>query len=462
MQNLLDASIHDLSAEIQGRRLSVLDLTDAHISRIEQINPALSAVVATRFDLARQEALAVEARLTNAPREAPLPPLLGIPFTAQEAVGIAGLPASGGSVYRWDDVAQADSPAVARLRRAGAIPLAATNLSEGGLWIESHNLLYGRTVNPWNSLHTAGGSGGGEAALIASGGSPLGLASGLISSVVLPAAFCGVAAYQPTEDVAPQAAAWGRAHLGCGVLARRCSDLHDVAQILTEQPLSACPADLSGRRVYTMSTLHGTRVSSTMQQAVQDAGDALEQQGAIVGKLPIEMTSTPAIWMAMLLARLPDGTAPLLSDGHPIPVLREALRFPLGRANHTSSALILAVLETLQRSLPQRAPHLLRTGIELRKELESLLGDDGVIVHPPYTRTAPRHRGTLLTPMDGIFAGLFAVMGMPSVVCPMGFSVKGMPLTVQITSRRGGDGLCLDAATHLEASTGGWIRAQPV
>lgn len=462
MNAVLDASVQQLAARLRSGRLSALDLVDAHIARIESVNAALGAAVGQRFEAARHEALAAEVRLTNAPAGAPLPPLLGVPFTVQEAVGVAGLPVTGGSIYGWDAAAERDSIAVARLRVAGAIPIAVTNVPEGGLWLETHNLLYGRTHNPWSGQHTAGGACGGEAALIAAGGSPFGIGSGLISAVTVPAAFCGVAAYQPTDAWAPRADAWSAAHLGCGVLARSCADLPLLASALTGQPaLPPIPDDLTGRRVFVLPTLPGVRVSVAVEEAIDRAAAALSDRGAVLQPLPQEgLEAAQAVWGAMLAARLPEDTSTLLGDGKAVPVLREALRFPLGRANHTSSALILAVLETLRRSLPQRAA-MHAAGDALRQRLEAVLGADGVILHPAYSRTAPRHRGTLITPFDGQLSGLFAVMGMPSAVAPTGFDVTGLPLAVQLTATRRRDPLALHAAAHVEAAFGGWVRAQP-
>lgn len=463
MQGVLDASVTELAASLRAGRLSPLDLIDAHIARATALNPTLCAVVGQRFDAARQEALAAEARLLSAPRGAPLPPLLGVPFTAQEAVGVAGQPETGGSVYRWDAVSTRDSTAIARLRAAGAIPMAVTNVPEGGLWLETNNLVYGRTNNPWNSQHTAGGACGGEAALIAAGGSPFGIGSGLLSAAVVPAAFCGVAAYQPTAALAPRATGWPAAHLGCGLLARRCADLHLLGPVLTGQPPAAPPPDdLAGRTVYVLDGFPGVRIAAPVAEALGRAAAALEERGARLAPLSLPgLEAAQAIWGAMLAERLPQEISALLGDGQSVPVLREALRFPLGRANHTSSALILAVLETIRRTLPQRGGDLLADGAALRHTLEEALGRDGVLLHPPYSRPAPRHRGTLVTPFDGLLSGLFAVMGMPSAVAPIGFDVSGLPLAAQLTAARGRDTLPMDAAAHLEAAFGGWVRAQP-
>jgi fatty acid amide hydrolase 2 len=166
-------------------------------------------------------------------------------------------------------------------------------------------------------------------------------------------------------------------------------------------------------------------------------------------------------WSAMLADRLPEDMTELLSDGRSVPVLREALRFPLGRANHTSSALIVTMMETIRRTMPTRQAELLSSALSVRASLEALLGENGVILHPAYSRPAPRHRGTLITPFDIQLSSHFSVMGMPSAIVPVGFTIRGLPLAVQLTAARQQDALALDAAAHLEAEFGGWVRAQP-
>jgi fatty acid amide hydrolase 2 len=106
MQDLLDISASELAARIQRRQLSPIDLVEAHIDRIGRVNPAINALVRDRFDQARQDAIQAEVRLANAPPGAPLPPLLGVPFTVQELIGVAGMPQTCGSVYRWDVTAR--------------------------------------------------------------------------------------------------------------------------------------------------------------------------------------------------------------------------------------------------------------------------------------------------------------------------------------------------------------------
>ena len=476
MRDLLDKSACALAAHIRQRELSPLDLIDAHIERIQLINPAINALVQERFEHARQEAIQAEVRLTNAPLDAPLPPLLGVPFTVQELIGVAGMPQTCGSVYRWNATASRDASVVSRLRAAGAIVLGVTNIAEAGLWLESNNLIYGRTVNPWDPHHTAGGGSGGECALIAAGGSPFGLGAGLASGVRIPASFCGVVAHQPSGHLVPTTGLWGGTAAGlldCGPIARRVEDLMPLLRLIAGpdgQDATVCnrplkdPASVRIQDVviYPLTEHNGLRISPIMQEAVERCVEVLVARGARVctRKLP-KLRESAALWSAMISDRMSADTAEMLGDGESIPVLREAVRFALGRANHTTSALAIAVMESVRRLLPNRVPERRESGIRLRAQLEEVLGPTGVILHPPYTRPAPRHRGTLVTPNDFVLSALFSALGMPATAMPVGFDVSGLPLGVQIIGRRGADHLTLAVAGLLERELGGWVRAQP-
>ena len=126
-----------------------------------------------RFAQACTEADAADA-LYDAADHTTLPPLLGIPCSIKEFVALKGMPHTGGVLHRKGVVATQDATVSARLRRAGAIPLASP-MPEGGLWMETHNLIWGRTSNPWDVRRTCGGSSGGEGALVGSGATPFGI-----------------------------------------------------------------------------------------------------------------------------------------------------------------------------------------------------------------------------------------------------------------------------------------------
>ena len=119
------------------------------------------------------------------------------------------------------------------------------------------------------------------------------------------------------------------------------------------------------------------------------------------------------------------------------------------------------ILEELARRLPGRVERAIAEGRVLQAELEALLGPRGVLLYPPYSRPAPRHRTPMLTPLDFVCTALFNVLEFPATVVPIGFDAEGLPLSVQVVGRRGNDQLTVAVAGALESAFGGWQRADP-
>ncbi|MEA2785877.1 MAG: fatty acid amide hydrolase [Candidatus Eremiobacteraeota bacterium] len=194
------ATASELARRIADGSISSAEAVEAHIARIERVNPALNAVVVKRYDDARAEARDADRR--RAAGE-PLGALHGVPVTVKECLDFASLPSTFGLASRARHAADADDPYVARLRAAGAIVLGKTNVAQLLLAVESSNPVYGKTNNPWNLDRSPGGSSGGEGAIVASGGSPLGIGTDIGGSVRIPAAFCGITALKPTQGRTP-------------------------------------------------------------------------------------------------------------------------------------------------------------------------------------------------------------------------------------------------------------------
>jgi len=164
-------SAGELAEQIQSGMLTAVDAVQRCIDAIETANPALNAIAVRRYDEALAEAHAADVARARGERTGPLH---GVPITVKEAFAVTGTPATYGLESRAHTLAAEDDPYVARLRQAGAIIVGKTNVSQLLLYSESDNPVYGRTNNPWDAVRTCGGSSGGEAAIIAAGGSPLG------------------------------------------------------------------------------------------------------------------------------------------------------------------------------------------------------------------------------------------------------------------------------------------------
>ncbi|HEX8477057.1 MAG TPA: amidase [Telluria sp.] len=208
MQNALiyqDAT--RLAELIRTKEVSPVEVMQAHLDRIAAADPQVNAIV-TVAEGALAAARAAEAMVLSG---AALGPLHGVPFTAKDSIDTAGVPTQRGSPIFRGRMPDADATSVARMKAAGAILLAKTNLPEFSYWIESDNLLSGASNNPWDLTRTPGGSSGGESAAIAAGMSPLGLGTDLAISVRGPAAQTGITSMKATHGSVPMTGIWPRA-----------------------------------------------------------------------------------------------------------------------------------------------------------------------------------------------------------------------------------------------------------
>jgi amidase len=199
--DIISKSASELAGAIRSKRLSSRAVVEAHLEQIARVNPKLNAIVQLTADSARKEADEADA----APARGEIKgPLHGVPITIKDTLETNGVVCTGGTKGRANFIPKADATAVARLRDAGGIILGKTNVPELAGAIETDNLVYGRTNNPYDLGRTPGGSSGGEAAIVAACGSPLGLGTDAGGSIRIPAHFCGLAAIKPTSGRVPR------------------------------------------------------------------------------------------------------------------------------------------------------------------------------------------------------------------------------------------------------------------
>jgi aspartyl-tRNA(Asn)/glutamyl-tRNA(Gln) amidotransferase subunit A len=196
-----------LAALIRSKEVSPVEVVRAHLDRIDAVDGRVNAIV-TVAEGALDAARTAEAAVLAGER---LGLLHGVPFTAKDSIDTAGVMTQRGSPIFRGRIPGQDATSVTRLKQAGAILLAKTNLPEFSYWIESDNLLSGRSNNPWDLQRTPGGSSGGESAAIAAGMSPLGLGTDLAISVRGPAAQTGITSMKATHGRVPMTGIWPRA-----------------------------------------------------------------------------------------------------------------------------------------------------------------------------------------------------------------------------------------------------------
>ena len=470
-----DAAV-DLAAAVRKKRISPTELVEAFIARIERENPRLNAVVATRFDDARAEAKAQTALLAHVDGEA-LPPFFGVPCTVKETFSVRGMLHTAGSLRRKDIKAADDATAVARMKQAGFVPLGVTNVPEMAFWIETDNLVYGRTNNPWNLSRTVGGSSGGEGAVVGVGASPVGLGSDVGGSIRLPSFFCGVFGHKPTGGLVPStghvpAPSPSLARFTCtGPIARSARDLLPLLRVLQGSDgidkgvvdgvadLDDVDADVSDIVVHVVDENGRMLPSEALLTALWRAARALEHRGARVehARLP-ELKKSFDIWGDAMKQGSKDGRSfkDWLGNGSRVDVGLEVARLLWGRPRHTGPALFFAGLEAASNTLP-----LVRGGLAVRDllvtKLQTLLPTSKhVLLSLPFPVEAFAHGGATALPGAFVYSALWNVLEMPATAVPAGKNSDGVPLGVQVIGRRGADAVTIAVARVLEQELGGW------
>lgn len=469
--DLLTASGRQLAAWIRAREVSSRECVDAHIAKVGEVNGRLNAVVAERFDAARREADECDARLARG--EADPPPYSGVPCTIKEAFALEGMPQTAGLVARRGLTAPADAVTVARLKRAGAIPLGVTNVSELCMWFESDNRVYGCTSNAYDAGRTAGGSSGGEGAIIGAGASPFGLGADIGGSIRMPAFFNGVFGHKPTGGLVPNTGQFPIAHgaalriLATGPLCRRAEDLMPLLRILAgpdgqDPECRACelaePLErLAGLNVLVVEDNGWQKVEPDVAGALARAAAWLAQQGARVRteKVPL-LASSMEIWTALMLAAGGPTFRELLGNGTAVRKLPALFAYATGRSPHTWPAVALACLEDLPKWLPSRSQRYCELGRRLRHDLIDLIGPGGVMLYPPFPRPAPKHHSALLKPFQFVYCAIINALELPATAVPMGLNAEGVPLGVQVVGRPYEDHATIGVALALEKQFGGW------
>ena len=448
MNQLIWQSATELARLIAAREVSSAEVVDAHIDRIEAVNPRLNAVVIPLFDEARDAAKVADQVVA---RGDALGPLHGVPVTIKECYHLAGTVSCIGVDRFAREVIPEDGPLVRRLRKAGAIILGKTNVPQAMLLHETDNPVYGRTNNPWDLDRSAGGSSGGEAAIIAAGGSPLGLANDLGGSIRQPAHVCGLVGLKPTT---------GRfTNQGCrnnlsglrliatlsGAIARRTEDLQLMMRAIdprergearledeVDQPLRDPGAvDVTKLRIGVMDDDGFFRPSPAIRRAVHEGATALRGLGVdVVEFTPPDLSEAMTLYFGLLSA---DGARALgeVLDGGRVD-LRIAWLMKIGRIKPPLRGLAVAAANVL---FQPRTAHLLRsTGRKMPEQMEQMgeemarcvegfnaafdaAGIDALIC-PPHALPAPQHGGTLYLPAAASYCFIANLLGIPAGTVP--------------------------------------------
>lgn len=409
--SILQCSAIEMAGMIRRGEVTAETVIRAHLDRLAELNTVLNAVIQWAPESALEQARAADAAIAAGK---PVGPLHGVPFTVKDvyAVGEAArLVAVPGRERLLDLPRDRDGTAVARLREAGAILIGVTRAT----WWTDREALYGPVKNPYNLEQTPGGSSGGEAAVIAACGSPLGLGSDSGGSLRDPACACGIATIRPSNGRVPQATdGEGTAdpRTVAGPLARSVADVALALRIIsgvdprdpTTLPLTlGDPTDVSmkGLRVAVFPASAVFPPTPETAQAVKVAAEALRAGGAVL--VDAEVPDIVLAW----------------------DITNEYWRgYPEGPGARKTYAAFLARWD------------------RYRVAINLFMQDFDIVVCP--VRPGP-------------YPAVFSLAGLPVAVVRAGTEKNGLPIGVQLAARPWRDEVALAAAMQVERATGGWL-----
>ncbi|WP_095200951.1 amidase [Mesorhizobium carmichaelinearum] len=449
------SSTTELAAAIRNREISAVEALDAHLAQIDRHNAAINAVISLDREGARERAKKADAALA---RGATPGPLHGVPFTLKDTHETAGMKTTVGFPPLADYIARRDSPVVARLKAAGGVLMAKTNVATMLSDWQSNNPLFGRTNNPWNPERTAGGSSGGAAAAVAAGMTPFEIGTDMQDSIRLPAAFCGVYGLKPTEHRVSLAGAFpdpgGAARsvrlMSClGPVARSVDDLSLIYQIiagpdgrdtdLAPVPVETVPKlDPKTLRIAFAPSFPGFPVAGDISTAVENLARQLQSAGAIV-----EEAKLPKLDLHDDLAQ--------------------------------GGALIGMMMEAAQPEPPEQPTSVSSWFEALARRDKSVLAWDqffdsyDALLCPVAMTTAFPHcePGTPIK-VDGkdqsywmlpAYGAVFNYSSHPALAMPCGEDRYGLPIGLQLVGKRWSESRLLGIAAAIEPFTGGFRRS---
>jgi len=462
LDQIVSLGAAEIAQQIRGGQTTPQEVVEAFIEQIEKVNPRINALVTPTFEQARDEARIAGVRLAR--KEANLPPLFGVPVTIKDALPVAGIRFTAGSIHYRDQIAKDDADAVSRLKEAGAIILGKTNCADMSGSTETNNLVFGLTKNPWNLAHSAGGSSGGEGALIAARGSPLGLGSDIAGSIRIPAAFCGIVGLKPTAGRIPTGghvpptpdliSSWNTV----GPLARCIEDLALVLSVLSNTPTRDFRAiELENCQILVPEFLAITPVSREIANAIHGASDALAGCGMqVIKRVKLPLLKVSFEYIAIMYREWLPQYRLLLGNGEAVSLIPELIANWKGKGQVSAST--LALLATVGMAGPPSS--LLGYGQmeqldELQSQIHDRMGPGGLMIWPVFPTPAPKHGFAWHPDKAPIYTCIINCLGFPSVSLPIGLSKDNLPLSIQIIGRPNEDETVLAVAALLEREFGG-------
>ncbi|GLY85016.1 amidase [Actinoallomurus iriomotensis] len=462
-------SARELARRVRDRELSAREVTEAHLARIEAVNPRVNAIVTLTADRALREADEADALLASGTEP---PPLLGLPVAHKDTHETAGVLTTSGSPLLADNVPELDELVIERMRAAGTVMLGKTNVPEFAAGSHTFNPLFGTTRNPYDLARSAGGSSGGAAAALAAGLHPLADGSDMGGSLRNPASFCNVVGLRPSPGRVPSwpdAGAWAT----MGVQGPMARDVADVALLLSvlagpdprspialETPGSAFAVplerDLTGLRVAWAPRLDGSMpFAPEVISALEGTAKVFTELGCVVEEACPDLSGADEVFRVLRAWKFELALGTVM-DRH-----RDQLK-PSVVANIEEGRRLTGPEVGRAEVLHTRLHHNVRRFFE---SYDVLLAPVSQV--PPFDADLEYPTEIAGEPMTSYVdwmrsAYLISATGCPALSVPGGFTDDGLPIGLQVIGPHRADLLVLQAGHAFEQATHHGERRPPL
>lgn len=466
-ESILNMDATSIADAIKSGELSSYEVVNTYIEHLKKVNPIINAVVEERYAEALLEARAKDNQTNNTDKG----PLFGVPISVKEAFNVAKMKTTGGLVNRKDLIAREDADVVLQLKRAGAIILGKTNTPALCFCQETDNKLYGRTNNPWDITRTAGGSSGGEGALLGAGGAAAGIGSDIGGSIRFPSHFNGVIGFKPGKNQVPSNGHFPADDIplqkrmsGMGPMGKSVRDMELMYQIIATNPTAK--KSLEDVNIEILPNKTKFPISNKIRHALNSMEQFLSNSFSVNRKVPPYFGESAQLWQEIMSIDGGKSMEKLAFNKDRSHVLAAYAKEKLTKKTQVHSYLSWALI----------GAKLFKPSMSRIREIETIIkqGDDElsdylknrVLIFPVY-HTGAREHGNVFREIFSIrktfrdympFVAYANVWGLPSLTIPVGIDENDMPIAVQIMSMNGNEDAIFHLGKVVEENFRGYVR----
>ncbi|HHU60737.1 MAG TPA: amidase [Natronincola sp.] len=466
--SLLNLSAIELAKRIRNREVTSYDVVYEHIKHITELDRTLNCIAEQRFEKALAEAKVADKQLKEGES---VGKLHGVPISIKENFDVEGMYTTGGIPYKREARVDDDAQIVHRLKNEGAIIIAKTNTAALLYYHETDNALYGRTSNPWDISRTCGGSSGGEGAMVAVGGSAVGVGSDFGGSIRIPAHYNGVIGFKSGNAQVSQYGSFPFLNhplqarmVGIGALAKTVDDARMINEIIAKE----VPQEMDVEDFTIVVPLKSIKypIDRKTDAVLRRVIYRLDEDFTILDEQPPRYTQSAELWQKIMCI---DGAAEMAEAAFgfkPVNIKQEWIRSKFVKDHEVHKYLIWALVAAEMFKPSDKELNKIEQSLQKGDEELATYLEKKIIILPVYHRAATKH-GETYSDIFSVtktykrympFLAYANTWGLPSLTIPIDDTREGLPVAVQVISKVGNEDAIFKVATILERSFRGYVR----